>query len=338
MASKLYVPKNYKPNLDIIQTEIAIKKIKDFFQVELAKALNLTRVSAPLFVRKSSGLNDDLDGTEEPVGFNLKNDGNARIEIVHSLAKWKRLALKKYGFLPDTGIYTDMNAIRAEEDFDNTHSIYVDQWDWERVISEDERNMDYLEEIVKAIYSVFLKTDKFLDEEYDFYERLLPEEVFFIDSQDLEDMYPDIKDPERREAALAKEKKAIFITRIGNKLKSGREHGMRAPDYDDWQLNGDLIFWNPILQKEIELSSMGIRVDPISLKKQLRLSNHEDRENLRYHRMLLNNELPLTIGGGIGQSRICMFFLQKAHIGEVQASIWPKRMEEECRKYHINLL
>ena len=338
MASRVFVPKDYKSKLDIIQTEIAIKKIKDFFQVELAKTLNLTRVSAPLFVRKSSGLNDDLDGTEEPVGFNLKNDGNARIEIVHSLAKWKRLALKKYGFLPDTGIYTDMNAIRAEENFDNTHSIYVDQWDWERVISEDERNIDFLKEIVEKIYGVFLNTDKYLDSEYDFYERLLPEEIFFIDSQDLEDMFPHEKNPEKREALLAKEKKAVFIMKIGRKLKSGIEHGKRAPDYDDWQLNGDLIFWNPILNKEIELSSMGIRVDPQSLKKQLRLSGHEDRENLRYHRMLLNGDLPLTIGGGIGQSRICMFFLQKAHIGEVQASIWPKRMVEECEKYNINLL
>ncbi len=338
MSGRVYVPEGYKSELDIIETEITIKKIKDFFQGRLAEALNLTRVSAPLFVRKSSGLNDDLSGDEEPVGFNLKNDGNARIEIVHSLAKWKRLALKKYGFLPDTGIYTDMDAIRAEEEFDNTHSIYVDQWDWERVISEDERNEEFLKEIVKKIYNVFLETDKFIDEEYEFYERLLPEEIFFIDSQELEDMYPDEKDPEVREAMLAKEKKAIFIMKIGYKLKSGKEHGLRAPDYDDWRLNGDLIFWNPILNREIELSSMGIRVNPESMRKQLRLSGCEARENLKYHRMLLNGELPLTIGGGIGQSRICMFFLQKAHIGEVQASVWPKRMREECKKYGINLL
>lgn len=338
MSGKVYVPEGYKANLDIIETEIAIKKIKDFFERELAKALNLTRVSAPLFVRKSSGLNDDLNGNEEPVGFNLKNDSDARIEIVHSLAKWKRLALKKYGFKIDSGIYTDMDAIRAEEVFDNTHSIYVDQWDWERVISEDERNIEFLKEIVKKIYEVFLNTDKFMNQEYEFYSRLLPEEIFFIDSQDLEDMYPNEKDSEIREALIAKEKKAVFIMKIGHKLKSGIVHGHRAPDYDDWKLNGDLIFWNPILNREIELSSMGIRVNPESMKRQLKLANCEERENLKYHRMLLNGELPLTIGGGIGQSRICMFFLQKAHIGEVQASVWPKRMRDECKKYGINLL
>ncbi|MDO5707450.1 MAG: aspartate--ammonia ligase [Andreesenia angusta] len=338
MAGRIFVPEGYKAKLGIIETEIAIKKIKDFFQKELAKALNLTRVSAPLFVRKSSGLNDDLSGDEEPVGFNLKNDGNSRIEIVHSLAKWKRLALKKYGFKPDTGVYTDMNAIRAEEEFDNTHSIYVDQWDWERVITEEERNLDFLKDIVRKIYGVFLATDKFLDDEYEHYKRLLPDEVVFIDSQDLEDMYPDEPDPERREALYSKEKKAIFVLRVGHKLKSGKEHGKRSPDYDDWNLNGDLIFWNPILNKEIELSSMGIRVDPKSMDEQLKIANCEERKNLRYHKMLLNNELPLTIGGGIGQSRICMFFLQKAHIGEVQSSVWPKRMREECKKYGINLL
>lgn len=337
MSKKLIVPKDYKAKLSIIETEIAIKKLKDHFQIELSKALNLTRVSAPLFVRTSSGLNDNLNGVEEPVSFLLKNDGNAKIEIVHSLAKWKRLALRKYGFKPGTGIYTDMNAIRAEEEFDNTHSIYVDQWDWEKVITKDDRTLSFLEETVRGIYGVFLNVEDFLCSEYPLYEKFLPEEVFFITSQELEEMYPDI-DAEERENRLAKEKGAIFIMQIGHELKSGKKHDGRAPDYDDWNLNGDLILWNPVLGKALELSSMGIRVDSKSLAEQLKLAGCEERSNLRYHRMLLDGELPLTIGGGIGQSRICMFFLQKAHIGEVQSSIWPKEMVDECEENGIHLL
>lgn len=335
--SRFTIPENYKSKLDVIETEIAIKNLKDYFERELAVALKLTRVSAPLFVRTSSGLNDDLNGIEKPVSFQLKNDDNAQIEIVHSLAKWKRLALEKYGFKAPSGIYTDMNAIRADEEFDNTHSIYVDQWDWEKVITAEERTLDFLKSIVEDIYEVFLKTEDLICSEYDEYEKFLPKEIFFITSQELEDMYPELPS-EERENKLAKEKGAIFIMQIGHELSSGKKHDGRAPDYDDWNLNGDLILWNPVLGRALELSSMGIRVDSESLKKQLKLADCEERLSLEYHSLLSEGKLPLTIGGGIGQSRICMFFLQKAHIGEVQASVWPKDMVELCEKNNIHLL
>lgn len=335
--ARFVIPERYESKLDVIETEIAIKSIKDFFESSLAKSLELTRVSAPLFVRSSSGLNDDLNGVEKPVSFKLKNDGDAPIEIVHSLAKWKRLALDKYGFKSGTGIYTDMNAIRADEEFDNTHSIYVDQWDWEKVISLEDRTIDYLKETVRRIYDVFLETEEHVCSQYENYEKFLPREISFITSQELEDMYPGL-DSGERELEYSKEKGAIFIMQIGHVLTSGEKHDGRAPDYDDWDLNGDLILWNPILEKELELSSMGIRVDSKSLIRQLELSNCKERLGLEYHSLLAENKLPLTIGGGIGQSRICMFFLQKAHIGEVQASVWPKSMIEECEKNNIHLL
>lgn len=335
--SKFTIPENYKSRLDVIETEVAIKNIKDYFERELAIALKLTRVSAPLFVRTNSGLNDNLNGVEKPVSFKLKNDNDAQIEIVHSLAKWKRLALEKYGFKAPNGIYTDMNAIRADEEFDNTHSIYVDQWDWEKVITAEDRTLDYLKSIVEDIYEVFLKTEDFIYSIYSEYDKFLPKEIFFITSQELEDRYPSLT-PDERENELAKEKGAIFIMQIGKTLLSGEKHDGRAPDYDDWELNGDLILWNPVLGRALELSSMGIRVDSESLKRQLALSGCEDRLELEYHRLLSEDKLPLTIGGGIGQSRICMFFLQKAHIGEVQASVWPKEMIEVCESSNIHLL
>lgn len=335
--SRFTIPENYESKLDIIETEVAIKNLKDYFERELAVALKITRVSAPLFVRTSSGLNDNLNGVEKPVSFKLKNDNDAQIEIVHSLAKWKRLALEKYGFKAPNGIYTDMNAIRADEEFDNTHSVYVDQWDWERVITREDRTLDFLKSIVRDIYQVFLKTEDFICSRYSDYSKFLPKEICFITSQELEDMYPELPS-EEREDKLAKEKGAIFIMQIGHPLNSGKKHDGRAPDYDDWNLNGDLILWNPILGRALELSSMGIRVDSESLKNQLKLAGCEDRLSLEYHNLLAEGKLPLTIGGGIGQSRICMFFLQKAHIGEVQASVWPKDMVEICEKNNIHLL
>ncbi len=335
--SNIIIPKNYDAKYGIMETEKAIKIIKDFFESELSKTLNLTRISAPLFVKRSTGLNDNLNGVERPVSFEMKDYEGEIIEIIHSLAKWKRLALKRYGVEKGKGIYTDMNAIRRDEELDNTHSIYVDQWDWEKVIGKEDRNLSFLEDTVKKIYSVFLKTEKMLVEKYDKYDRFLPEEVTFITSQELEDMYPELS-PGERENKFAKEKGAIFISQIGKVLNSGQKHDGRAPDYDDWNLNGDLIMWNPVLESSLELSSMGIRVDEVSLQKQLEILGLEERKELEYHKMLLNGELPLTIGGGIGQSRICMFLLQKAHIGEVQASIWSDDIVRVCSEKGINLL
>ena len=335
--SNIIIPKNYDAKYGIMETEKAIKIIKDFFESELSKTLNLTRISAPLFVKRSTGLNDNLNGVERPVSFEMKDYEGETIEIIHSLAKWKRLALKRYGVEKGEGIYTDMNAIRRDEELDNTHSIYVDQWDWEKVIGKEDRNLSFLEDTVKKIYSVFLKTEKMLVEKYDKYDRFLPEEVTFITSQELEDMYPELS-PGERENKFAKEKGAIFISQIGKVLNSGQKHDGRAPDYDDWNLNGDLIMWNPVLESSLELSSMGIRVDEVSLQKQLEILGLEERKELEYHKMLLNGELPLTIGGGIGQSRICMFLLQKAHIGEVQASIWSDDIVRVCSEKGINLL
>ncbi len=335
--SNIIIPKNYDAKYGIMETEKAIKIIKDFFESELSKTLNLTRISAPLFVKRSTGLNDNLNGVERPVSFEMKDYEGETIEIIHSLAKWKRLALKRYGVEKGEGIYTDMNAIRRDEELDNTHSIYVDQWDWEKVIGKEDRNLSFLEDTVKKIYSVFLKTEKMLAEKYDKYDRFLPEEVTFITSQELEDMYPELS-PGERENKFAKEKGAIFISQIGKVLNSGQKHDGRAPDYDDWNLNGDLIMWNPVLESSLELSSMGIRVDESSLQEQLEILGLEERRELEYHKMLLNGELPLTIGGGIGQSRICMFLLQKSHIGEVQASIWSDDIVRVCSEKGINLL
>lgn len=329
--------KNYKPTLGIRETEVAIKVIKDYFEANLAKKLNLTRVSAPLFVNKNTGLNDNLNGVERPVSFDALTLKDMEIEIVQSLAKWKRMALKRYGFTVGEGLYTDMNAIRRDEDVDSLHSIYVDQWDWEKIIGKQDRNEETLRNIVKTIYSVFLDTEKYLYRLYPQYKPSLPEEIFFITTQELEDMYPD-KTPKERENLIAKEKGAVFIMQIGAPLRSGIRHDGRAPDYDDWSLNGDIVFWYPVLQCALELSSMGIRVDEKALLHQLEVSGCTDRKELPFHKMLLNGELPYTVGGGIGQSRICMYFLRKAHIGEVQSSIWPEHIHKECEELNIKLL
>lgn len=335
--NSLIKPEGYKPSLDIRMTEVAIKKTKDYFESELAKELNLTRVSAPLFVRPETGLNDNLNGVERPVAFDVKGIDGDTVEVVHSLAKWKRMALKRYGFAPGEGLYTDMNAIRRDEDMDNLHSVYVDQWDWERIILKSERTEETLKTIVRKIFSVFKRTESYLSGLYPNLQKYLPEDIFFVTTQELEDMYPEMTTKER-ETALAKEKKAIFIMKIGDTLNSGIKHDGRAPDYDDWALNGDIVFYYPVLDIAYEVSSMGIRVDEDSLVAQLKKAGCEDRKSLKFHRELLNKELPYTIGGGIGQSRICMFFLGKAHIGEVQASIWSDDMIEECSQNNIELL
>lgn len=323
-------------NLDIRETQVAIKIIKDYFEKELANKLNLIRVSAPLFVKSETGLNDNLNGVEKPVSFNVrKYDMN--VEIVQSLAKWKRMALKTYGFKIGEGLYTDMNAIRPDEILDSIHSIYVDQWDWEKVISKEERCEEYLKKTVITIYEVFKETEKRINNLYPIFRYKLPEKIKFITTQELEDMYP-TKTPKERENMICEKYKAVFLMKIGKRLKSGKPHDGRAPDYDDWELNGDILFFNPILQKAFELSSMGIRVDAKALKKQLEIANALDRSELPYHKMLLEEKLPLTIGGGIGQSRICMFFLEKRHIGEVQASIWTDNIINDCIKDNIFLL
>ncbi len=333
--SELYFPKGYKSILNLRQTEVAIKKIKDFFEHDLAIELNLTRVSAPLFVDSESGLNDNLNGVERPVRFDVKS--GTELEIVHSLAKWKRMALKLYGFTHGEGLYTDMNAIRRDEDPDAIHSMFVDQWDWEKVIDHADRTVDTLQKTVRCIYNVLRHTEIYIAEEYAFIDRLLPEDIFFITSQELEDMYPDLT-PKEREYAISKEKGAVFLMQIGGKLRSGKPHDGRAPDYDDWTLNGDILVYYPVLDIALELSSMGIRVDEAALRNQLSLAGADDRASLPFHRALLNGELPYTIGGGIGQSRMCMFFLRKAHIGEVQSSFWPADMVKACEENNVNLL
>ncbi len=335
MARNMKIPEGYKSSLGIRQTEIAIKKVKDFFERDLAIQLNLTRVSAPLFVASSSGLNDNLSGVERPVSFDVL--GNGEYEIVQSLAKWKRMALGEYGFVPGEGLYTDMNAIRRDEVTDNIHSIFVDQWDWEKVITADSRNFDTLKRAVKQIYTALRHTETYIAEDYDFVGKFLPEKIVFITSQDLEDKYPHLT-PKEREYAAVKEHGAVFITQIGGNLRSGTPHDGRAPDYDDWSLNGDIIVYYPVLDIALELSSMGIRVDADTLKKQLEISGCTDRAELPFHKALLNNRLPLTMGGGIGQSRMCMFFLRKAHIGEVQSSVWPQETIDECKEKGISLL
>ncbi|MBQ6820380.1 MAG: aspartate--ammonia ligase [Clostridium sp.] len=332
----IIVPESYKSNTSLIETEVNIKKIKDYFEKELAKVLNLTRVSAPLFVNGKSGLNDNLNGIERPVKFDILATGED-VEIVHSLAKWKRLSLFRYGFKVGEGLYTDMNAIRRDEELDNLHSVYVDQWDWEKIIKKEDRNEDKLKEIVKDIYNVFKNTEKFVHRELIESEDILPKEIFFISAQELEDMYPNLTAKER-ENKICKEHKAVFIMKIGDLLKSGEKHDGRSPDYDDWTLNGDILFWYPVLDRAVELSSMGIRVDKEALDYQLRVSKNDDRRELEFHKLLLEDKLPFTIGGGIGQSRICMFFLNKAHIGEVQASVWDEKNISVCKENGINLL
>ncbi len=334
---KLILPKGYKTPLDIRETAVAIKKVKDHFERRLGMALNLTRVSAPLFVSPETGLNDNLNGTERPVSFDVKDLEHSPVEIVHSLAKWKRMALHRYGFQPGEGIYTDMNAIRRDEVLDNTHSVYVDQWDWERIITGEERSKKTLREMVERLYQVFKDTEKLVAGAYPELKPSLPEKITFITAQELEDRYPNLR-PGEREDAITKEKGAVFLMEIGKKLKSGGKHDGRAADYDDWSLNGDILFWFEPLQGALELSSMGIRVDDEALARQLEEKDELWKKDLEYHRMVLDGTLPLTIGGGIGQSRICMFFLQKAHIGEVQAGIWSKDMIETCHTHGIALL
>ncbi len=330
------VPAGYSPALNIRQTEVAIKKVKDFFERDLAIQLNLTRVSAPLFVDAASGLNDNLSGVERPVAFDIRGmSGNN--EIVQSLAKWKRMALGEYGFLPGEGLYTDMNAIRRDEETDNIHSVFVDQWDWEKVITAEQRCVDTLRRAVKQIYTALRHTETYIAEDYDFVGKFLPEKIVFITAQELEDEYPDLT-PKEREYAAVKKHGAIFLMQIGGTLKSGKKHDGRAPDYDDWSLNGDIIVYYPVLDIALELSSMGIRVDAEALKHQLAVSGCEDRASLPFHKSLLENKLPLTMGGGIGQSRMCMFFLRKAHIGEVQSSRWEDKDIEICKANNIHLL
>ncbi|EFJ68776.1 aspartate--ammonia ligase [Lactobacillus paragasseri JV-V03] len=334
----LILPKDYQPSLTIRDTEAAIVFIRETFQDKIAEKLNVQRMSAPMFVEKSTGLNDNLNGVERPVSFDMKAMPNDTIEVVHSLAKWKRLALKRYGFGMHEGLYTNMNAIRRDEDLDNFHSIYVDQWDWEKIISKDERNIDTLKDTVKQIFKAIKETEKEVAARYPSSTYRLPSEITFITTQELEDRWPDLT-PDEREDKIAKEKKAVFLMKIGDKLKrSGKPHDGRAPDYDDWQLNGDLLFWYEPLQRKLEISSMGIRVSEESLKTQLKKAHVEERAALPFHKMLLNGELPYTIGGGIGQSRLCMLLLGKAHIGEVQASIWPPKMIEKCEAAGMQML
>ena len=333
----LILPKDYDPRLTIRQTQEAIKYIRDTFQKEFGKQMNLERISAPLFVEKSSGLNDDLNGVERPVAFDMAALPSETIEVVHSLAKWKRMALHQYGFAPGEGLYTNMNAIRRDEIPDNLHSCYVDQWDWEKVITRQERTLDTLKDTVCNIFKIIKHMEHDVWYKYPLAVKRLPDDIFFITSQELEDMYPD-KSPKERENRITREHGCVFLMQIGDKLKGGEPHDGRAPDYDDWQLNGDILFWFDTLNCALEISSMGIRVDEASLDRQLREAGCDDRRTLPYHRMLLNGELPCTIGGGIGQSRLCMLLLDRAHIGEVQASIWPAQMREECEKHKICLL
>ena len=332
----LVIPERYESSLGVIETQQAIKDLKDFFENRLGEMLKLTRVSSPLFVLPETGTNDNLNGVEKPVSFevpHLRKDA----EIVHSLAKWKRVALKKYGFSVGRGLYTDMNAIRKDEELDNLHSLYVDQWDWELIINKEDRTMETLKKVVKSLYKVFKETEEHVHSIYPEVECMLPEEITFITTQELLDMYPNLT-PKEREDAIVREKKAVFLMQRGTVLSNGQKHDGRSPDYDDWDLNGDILFYNPVLDNAIELSAMGIRVDEKALERQLKAADCEDRKELDYHKALLEGKLPYTIGGGIGQSRICMFFLNKAHIGEVQVGIWPQEMVEECAKSGIELL
>lgn len=343
---KLFIPKNYKSVLDVSQTEQAIKLIKDFFQLNLASELRLRRVTAPLFVKRGTGINDDLNGIERPVAFPMKELNDEVAEIVQSLAKWKRLALADLKIQKGYGLYTDMNAIRPDEELTNIHSLYVDQWDWERVISKGERNLDFLKRTVKKIYSALVRTEFHISDNYPEIKPMLPEEITFIHSEELAEQYPGLP-PFEREKQAAQKHGAIFVIGIGGEMPNGQIHDGRAPDYDDWNsptingykgLNGDIILWNEVLDRAFEISSMGIRVDSETMLEQLKIRDQEKRKELMWHKMLLNGELPLSIGGGIGQSRLCMYFLRKAHIGEIQSSIWPTEMIEKCKANGIHLL
>ena len=333
----LIIPKDYHSELNLHDTQIAIKTVKDFFQNLLSLRLNLTRVSAPLFVDPTSGLNDNLNGVERPVSFGIKEQNERTAEVVHSLAKWKRFALKKYGFSVGEGLYTDMNAIRRDEETDNIHSIFVDQWDWEKVIRREDRNLEFLKDTVRTVYKCLRKTEKYMSIQYDYIEEILPPDIFFITTSELEEMFPD-HTPKEREYYIAKTKGAVCIMQIGDTLENGKPHDGRAPDYDDWALNADIVVYYPVLDIALELSSMGIRVDKKALLSQLEKAGCPERAELPFQKAVINEELPFTIGGGIGQSRICMFFLRKAHIGEVQSSLWPDEMIQACEKNGIPLL
>ena len=335
--SNFICPKNYISSLNLHDTQVGIKTVKDFFQNSLSYELDLLRVTAPIFVEPNSGLNDNLNGVERPVSFDIKEIPNSTVEVVHSLAKWKRYALNRYGFKIGTGLYTDMVAIRRDEDADNIHSYYVDQWDWEKIIDKSERNIETLKQTVRSIYEAIKKTEKYMAIQFSYIEEILPKDIFFITSQELLDMYPDLT-PKEREYKIAKDKGAVFVMQVGKKLSNGEVHDNRAPDYDDWDLNGDIIVYYPVIDIALELSSMGIRVDEISLDNQLKICNVEERKNFEFHKAILDKKLPYTIGGGIGQSRLCMFFLRKAHIGEVQCSIWPEDIKEKCKENNILLL
>lgn len=344
--AKLFIPKNYQSHLNLEQTEHAIKTIKDHFQTALSSELRLRRVTAPLFVMKGTGINDDLNGTERPVSFPIKEFNDQPAEVVHSLAKWKRMMLADYKIEQGYGLYTDMNAIRPDEELSNIHSLYVDQWDWERHISKEEYKIDFLKHIVSKIYEVMKRTEFIVYERYPQIKPILPEEITFVHAQDLLEQYPDLTAKER-EDAIAKKHKAVFLVGIGHALSNGEKHDGRAPDYDDWStetekgyygINGDILVWNPVLERSFEISSMGIRVSPDALDKQLEIEKCPERKELLFHKRLINGELPLSIGGGIGQSRLCMFFLRKAHIGEIQSSIWPEDMRKECKDNKIVLV
>ena len=343
---KLFFPESYVPLLNIKRTEKAIKLLKDFVESNLSAELQLKRVTAPLFVLKGTGLNDDLNGTERPVTFPIKDMGDVQAEVVQSLAKWKRMMLAQYQITPGYGLYTDMNAIRSDEELDNLHSIYVDQWDWELAISNENRSLSYLKHVVRKIFNVLKRTEFFVYENYPEIAPILPDQITFVHSEELLAMYPD-KTPKEREYLITKKHGVVFIIGIGSELTNGEPHDGRAPDYDDWTtptengykgLNGDILLWNPVLECAVEISSMGIRVDREAMLRQLAIRHAEERKNLMFHQKLLNNELPLSIGGGIGQSRLCMYFLRKAHIGETQASIWPQEMIDQCRKNNIMIV
>ena len=334
---KFIIPKDYHSELNLHDTQIAIKTVKDFFQNLLSQRLNLSRVSAPLFVDPDSGLNDNLNGVERPVTFDIKEQNGREAEVVQSLAKWKRYALKKYGFSYGEGLYTDMNAIRRDEITDNIHSIFVDQWDWEKIIKKDERTIATLMDTVKVVYKCLRKTEKYMAIQYDYIEEILPHDIFFVTTQELADMFPD-NTPKEREYYIAKAKGAVCIMQIGDVLENGERHDGRAPDYDDWSLNADIVVYYPVLDIALELSSMGIRVDEEALDHQLTEAGCDDRRELPFQKAILNKELPYTIGGGIGQSRICMFFLRKAHIGEVHVSLWPESITKAAEEAGVNLL
>ncbi|MCT4588924.1 MAG: aspartate--ammonia ligase [Carboxylicivirga sp.] len=344
--AKLFIPKEYKSHLNLKQTEHAIKTVKDHFQTALSAELRLRRVTAPLFVMKGTGINDDLNGTERPVAFPIKEFNDQKAEVVHSLAKWKRMMLADYEIEEGFGLYTDMNAIRPDEELSNIHSLYVDQWDWERHIGQENYNLDFLKHVVRKIYEVMKRTEFVVYERYPQIKPILPEDITFIQAQTLLEKYPDLT-PKEREDAIAKEHGAVFLIGIGHELSNGEKHDGRAPDYDDWSteteggykgLNGDILVWNPILERSFEISSMGIRVAPEVLDKQLEMEGCAERKELLFHKRLLEGELPLSIGGGIGQSRLCMFFLRKAHIGEIQSSIWPDEMRHQCKENNIVLV